>query len=152
MIFWTSKIKRLRINYEVQDAAYPIRGLHIAVWTLAELFILPKQLSGGYQALAKRTNQPHADAFPFNPNRWFQLLIGPAYFTMCCHLLHILDTTGVMPGIRQRWQNHGKVMTQPGFKPGTFRLHVSCSNHWATGLDWVIMKHVSRHTWNDDLL
>ena len=75
------------------------RSLHTAVWTLAELSIYPNQLSGGYQALAERKNQPHNAALRFFSNWRFQLLIGPAHFTRCCHLLHILNTTGLMPGI-----------------------------------------------------
>ena len=55
--------------------------------TLTELFSLPNQVSGHYQVSAERTNQPHTDALQFFPNWRFQLLIGPAYFTWCCHLL-----------------------------------------------------------------
>ena len=86
-----------------------------------ELFSFPDQLSGGYRESSERTDQPHVAALRFFPKWRFRLLIGPAHFTRCCRLLRILDTTGVMPGTWQRWQNHGKVMTQPGFKPGAFR-------------------------------
>ena len=34
----------------------------------------------------------------------------------------LLTLLGVMPGIGQRWQNHGKVTTQTGFEPRTFQL------------------------------
>ena len=43
--------------------------------------------------------------FAFFPNWRFRLLIGPAHFTRCCHLFHILHTTEVMPWTWQRWQN-----------------------------------------------
>ena len=86
----------------------------------SNFFSVLLKLAGGYWALAERTNQPHNDILSFFPGWRLELLISPAHFTRWGYLWHVLDTTGEMPGIWQRWQNHGKVMTRLGFKPGTF--------------------------------
>ena len=66
---------------------------------------------------------------------WHIILLrgGPAGWRLGCETesYHCFNATSQSTHAKLR-----KVLTQPGFEPGTFHFRGGCSNHWATELGW----------------